>query len=103
MSTSVYWQKIRDQEVTNLSSHLSNTYQLEGIDVGETLVANVNSDTDGYRGVARVVFPPVQIDPLLKMNLFQSLNANFLQFDVKLKNRAGKLSLNSESVTLVDF
>ncbi len=56
LSISVYWQKLRGQEVTNLSSHLSNTYQVEAVDVGDVLVANVNSESDGFKGVARVVF-----------------------------------------------
>lgn len=53
--------------------------------MGDVLVANVNSESDGYKGVARVVFSQIQIDPALKMNLFQAINANFLQFDVKFK------------------
>ena len=43
------------------------------------------------------------MEPGLKVNLYQSVNSNFIKFDVKINNHNSKLSLNSEYLTLIDF
>ena len=40
---SVYWQKVRNNEIINLTGNMSNTYEVQADDVGMNIIANINS------------------------------------------------------------
>lgn len=100
---SVYWQKVRNNEIINLTGNMSNTYEVQADDVGMNIIANINSQEEQYKGVCKIQFDPILMEPSLKVNLYQCVNSNFIKFDVKLNNHNSKLSLNSEYLTLIDF
>jgi hypothetical protein len=40
---SVYWQKVRNSEIINLTGNTSNVYEVSADDVGMNIIANINS------------------------------------------------------------